>query len=92
MSGDPMDDARGARFCLMAAYGAPEVIEQFGIVCAKLGCSTAPIIRAVAIIEAQTQRARLARVSAAEAKISRQAEQGEVGRDDARPWTEEAQS
>jgi len=73
---DPMEEVRGALLGLMAAHGAPEIIEQFGIVCEKLGCSTAPVIRAAAVIEAGVQRARLARVSAAEAKISLQAEQG----------------
>ena len=43
---DPMEEVRGALFGLMAAHGAPEIIEQFGIVCEKLGCSTAPVIRA----------------------------------------------
>jgi hypothetical protein len=47
MISDPMEDVRGTLFDLMAAHGAAEVIEQFGIICEKIGCRTAPIIRAV---------------------------------------------
>ena len=79
MISDPMEDVRGTLFDLMAAHGAAEVIEQFGIICEKIGCSTAPIIRAVAIIEAQVQRARLARISEAEAERSRAAQEGAAG-------------
>jgi hypothetical protein len=70
-----MDEVRGTLSRLMAAHGAPEIIEQFGIVCEKLGCSTTPVIRAAAMIEAQVQRARLAKLSAAEAELSKAAEE-----------------
>ena len=48
---DPMEEVRGALFGLMAAHGAPEIIEQFGIVCERLGCSAARVRQANEALE-----------------------------------------